>query len=156
MASSALAKLLRERPAGWFADYDEALVRELADAVDEGKRMQGRDPNKWDYGRYNTAAIEHPVAGELPLVGSYFSIGRMPMSGSATTVKQTTPRLGPSLRMALDLADWDRSFENITTGQSGQILSPHYKDQWKAYDAGTSFPMRFRAIEAKDVLTFTP
>jgi penicillin amidase len=156
MASSVLAKLLRERPAGWFADYDEVLVRELADAVDEGKRMQGRDPNRWDYGRYNTATIEHPVAGELPLVGSYFSIGRMPMSGSATTVKQTTPRLGPSLRMVTDLADWDRSFANITIGQSGQILSPHYKDQWKAYDAGTSFPMRFRAIEARDVLTFTP
>jgi penicillin amidase len=156
MASSALARLLVERPAGWFADYDEMLVRELADAVDEGKRMQGRDPNKWDYGRYNTAAIEHPVAGGLPLIGSYFSVGRVPMSGSATTVKQTTPRLGPSLRMALDLADWDRSYANITIGQSGQILSPHYKDQWKAYDAGTSFPMRFRAVEAKDVLTFTP
>jgi penicillin amidase len=156
MAPSAVAKLLRERPAGWFADYDEVLVRELADAVDEGRRMQGRKLDRWDYGRYNTAAIEHPVAGGLPLIGSYFSIGRVPMSGSSTTVKQTTPRLGPSLRLALDLADWDRSLANLTIGQSGQILSPHYKDQWKAYDAGTSFPMRFRAIDARDVLTFTP
>lgn len=156
MAPSAIERLFRERPADWFADYDEVLVRTLADAVEEGKRMQGRDSLKWDYGRYNEAAIEHPVAGGLPLVGSYFSIGRVPMSGSTTTVKQTTPRLGPSLRFVADLADWDRSLENVTIGQSGQILSPHYKDQWKAYYGGTSFPMQFRKIDAKDVLTFTP
>jgi penicillin amidase len=118
--------------------------------------MQGRDPNKWDYGRYNQAVIEHPVANGLPLIGSYFSVGRVPMSGSATTVKQTTSRLGPSMRMVVDLGDWDRSLQNITVGQSGQILSWHYKDQWKAYDAGTSFPMQFGKIDAKNVLTFTP
>ena len=78
------------------------------------------------------------------------------MGGASTTVKQTTPRLGPSLRFVADLDDWDRSFANITIGQSGQVLSPHYKDQWKAYDAGTSFPMRFRNIEAKHVLAVTP
>ena len=156
MAPSAIEKLFRERPAGWFAGYDELLVREFADAVDEGKRMQGRDPNKWDYGRYNQAAIEHPVGKGLPLIGGYFNVGRVPMSGSATTVKQTTSRLGPSMRMVVDLGDWDRSLQNLTIGQSGQILSPHYKDQWKAYDAGTSFPMRFGKIDAKEVLTFTP
>ncbi|MDP2998657.1 MAG: penicillin acylase family protein [Bryobacterales bacterium] len=156
MAPSAIEKLFRERPAGWFADYDELLVREFADAVDEGKRMQGRDPNKWDYGRYNQAAIEHPVGGGLPLIGRYFNVGRVPMSGSATTVKQTASRLGPSMRMVVDLGDLDRSLQNITVGQSGQFLSPHYKDQWKAYDAGTSFPMQFGKIDAKDVLMFTP
>ena len=156
MAPSAIEKLLRERPPGWFPDYDEMLVRELADAVDEGKRIQGRDLNRWDYGRYNEAAIEHSVGGGLPFVGKYFSVGRMPMSGSTTTVKQTTSRLGPSMRFIADLGDWDRSLENITIGQSGQILSSHYKDQWEAYYAGTSFPMQFRSITAKSVLTFTP
>ncbi|MBI4873637.1 MAG: penicillin acylase family protein [Acidobacteria bacterium] len=156
MATSAIAKLLRERPASWFADYDQMLVRELADAVDEGRRMQGRDLNKWDYGLYNLAAIEHPVGGALPLIGKYFNVGRAPMSGSSTTVKQTTSRLGPSMRMVVDLGDWDRSLQNITVGQSGQFLSSHYKDQWKAYDEGTSFPMQFGKIGAQDVLTVTP
>jgi penicillin amidase len=132
------------------------LVRVLSDAVDEGKRMQGRDPSKWDYGRYNQAAIEHPIGRGLPLVGRYFNVGRMAMSGSATTVKQTTSRLGPSMRFVADLADWDRSLQNITIGQSGQVLSSHYKDQWKAYEAGTSFPMQFRKIDAKHVLSVTP
>jgi len=156
MAPSAIEKLFRERPAGWFAGYDELLVREFADAVDEGKRMQGRNLNKWDYGRYNEAAIEHPVGKGLPLIGRYFNVGAVPMSGSGTTVKLAVARVGPSMRMVVDLGDLDRSLQNLTIGQSGQVLSRHYKDQWKAYDAGTSFPMRFGKIDAKEVLTFTP
>ena len=44
MAPVVVESLLRERPAGWFGDYDEMLLRALADAVEEGRRMQGRDP----------------------------------------------------------------------------------------------------------------
>ena len=36
MAPAVVEKLLRERPAGWFADYDEMLLRALVDAVEEG------------------------------------------------------------------------------------------------------------------------
>ena len=38
---SSRRRLLRERPDGWFADYDAMLLRSLVDAVDEGKRIQG-------------------------------------------------------------------------------------------------------------------
>ena len=60
------------------------------------------------------------------------------MSGSPSSVKQTTARLAPSMRMTADLGDWEHSFLNITTGQSGQILSPHYRDQWNDYYWGRS------------------
>ncbi len=156
MAPSAIERLLRERPQGWFADYDEMLTRALADAVEEGKRIQGRDPARWNYGYYNQAAIEHPVGRSVPLAGRFFNVGRVPMSGSTTTVKQTTQRLGPSLRFVADLSDWERSLQVLTVGQSGQILSSHYKDQWKSYDSGSAFPMRFRDAAAKDVLTVNP
>jgi penicillin amidase len=52
MAPVVVERLLRERPAGWFGDYDEMLLRALADAVEEGRRMQGRDPKRWQYGDY--------------------------------------------------------------------------------------------------------
>ena len=29
---------------------------------------------------------------------------------------------------------------NLATGESGHVLSKHYKDQWGAYYGGTSFP----------------
>src|SRR4029079_13819697 len=112
----------RTRPPGWFADWDETLLRSLADAVEEGWRIQGPDVNKWKDGKYTEPTIAHPILHQLPLVGRYFDIGPAPMSGSSTTVKQITRRLGPSMRMAADLSDWDRSLLNIPIGQSGQIL----------------------------------
>ena len=37
LAPVAVEKLLRERPAGWFDDYDEMLLRALVDAVEEAR-----------------------------------------------------------------------------------------------------------------------
>jgi len=45
---------------------------------------------------------------------------------------------------------------NIVVGQSGHILSCHYKDQWDAYYAGRSFPMQFNRVDAKDTLILDP
>ena len=143
-------------PPGWFADYDEMLLRALADAVEEGRRMQGRDPKHWRYGDYLRMAINNPVLHEVPLVGKYFDIGPVPMSGSSTTVKQTSRTLAPSMRMNADLGDWDRSLLNIPIGQSGQILSSHYKDQWADYYNARSFPMQFGKVDAVSTLVFKP
>jgi penicillin amidase len=100
--------------------------------------------------------VEQPVFGRVPLIGKYFNIGPVPMSGSSTTIKQTTRRLGPSLRMVVDFSDFDQSLANITTGESGHELSRHYMDQWDAYYAGTSFPMEFDKVAAAQVLTISP
>ena len=96
------------------------------------------------------------MVGELPLIGKYFDIGPVPMSGSPTTIKQSSGRLGPSMRMIVDLSDLDRSLQNIAVGESGQPLSRHYKDQWPAYYGATSFPMQFHRVDAKQVLTIRP
>jgi len=156
MSYAAIARLLRERPEGWFVNYDEVLVRSLVDGLEEGRRMQGSVMKKWFYGRYLRLAINHPVGHQIPLVHSYFDIGPVPASGGSTSVKQTTQRLGPSERFDADLSDWDRSLLNLTIGESGHVLSRHYRDQWNAYYSGTSFPMRFDHVEVKSTLTFVP
>jgi len=156
MAPSVVEKLLRERPAGWFPDYDALLLRCLTGALQAGQKIQGSRVSRWDYGQYMSLEIVNPVEGRLPLIGRFFDIGPVSMSGSGTTVKQYTRRLGPSLRMIVDLGDLDHSFTNLATGESAQVLSPHYKDQWDAYYAGRSFPMQFGKLDAKDVLVVKP
>ena len=156
MAPSVLEKLLRERPPGWFPSYNAWLMKCLADAVNEGAKIQGSKVSRWDYGQYNDLKMTNPVGGHLPLIGEYFNIGPVSMSGSSTTIKQTTRRLGPSMRMIVDLGNLDGSLQNITVGESGQLLSSHYKDQWSAYYGGTSFPMQFEKVDAKQTLTVTP
>ena len=132
----------------------QLLLRVLVDAVEEGQRIQGRDIRRWQYGAYLRLTIAHPVIHQIPWVGKYFDIGPVPMSGSSVTVKQTTLRLAPSMRMDADLGDWDRSLLNIQIGQSGQILSSHYRDQWPDYYAGRSFPMQFRSVKGSSTLVF--
>lgn len=155
-APAALEQLLRSRPADWFPDYDQLLLRSFVDALEEGRRMQGRDLKRWKYGAYNQLLVAHPIGHHLPLVAKYFDIGPVPMSGSDTTVAQITSELGPSMRMAIDLADFDNSRQNIATGQSGHLLSSHYKDQWDAYYAGRSFPMPFRRVQPEHTLVIEP
>ncbi|HLI83251.1 MAG TPA: penicillin acylase family protein [Bryobacteraceae bacterium] len=156
IAPSVLEKLLRERPAGWFPDYDGMLLQALVDANEEAGRIQGHDPKRWRYGASLRALIYDPVVHQIPLLGKYFDIGPVPMSGSGTTVKQTTPNLMPSMRMTAEPGAWDHSLLNELTGESGQILSRHFRDQWRDYYAGRSYPMEFQRVEAASTLTFTP
>jgi len=156
LAPNIVEQLLRQRPAGWFRNYDEMLVKALGDAVEEGRRNQGRDLRRWRYGAYWKVTINHPVLHQIPLLGRYFDIGTVSMSGSATTVKQTTRQLAPSMRMDVDLSNWERSLLNVQIGQSGQIFSRHYKDQWEDYYNGRSYPMQFGAVQATSTLEFRP
>lgn len=164
-STAVVEKLLRDRPAGWFRDYDEMLLRSLVDAVDEGSRMQGRDPKRWQYGAYSRIFLAHPVLHTvtssafvkwIPGAANYFDIGPLPMSGSGTTVKQVTNKLAPSMRMDADLGDWERSLLNLPVGESGQIFSSHYRDQWNNYYYGRSYPMQFHSVDAKSRLEFQP
>jgi penicillin amidase len=156
MAPAGIETLLRTRPAGWFADWDETLLQAAAQGLEDGRRMQGRDPGHWVYGKYQPLSLANPVGRHLPLVAGLFDIGPVAMSGSTTTVKQYNGEIGPSMRLDADLADWDRSLLEGTTGQSGQVLSRHYKDQWERYYNAESFPMQFRKVDARDVLTLAP
>ncbi|MGP0076116.1 MAG: penicillin acylase family protein [Bryobacteraceae bacterium] len=156
MAPVAIERIVESGGRGFFRDQDDALLAALAAAIEQGRKTQGSNLAKWDYGRFNVLSIKHPVGSRLPLVGSYFNIGPVEMSGSGTTIKQTSLLLGPSMRFVADLADWDGSLNNIDIGQSGQILSRHYKDQWDSYYVGRSFPMQFEKVDAQDTLTVQP
>ena len=156
MAPAVIENLLRARPKDWFPDFDRLLLACLREAIQAGRKLGRADVSRWDYGHYSELTIRHPVGSQLPFAGKYFSVGPAPMSGSSTTVKQTTRRLGPSMRMIVDLSDLDQSMQNITVGESGQILSSHYQDQWESYYVGRSFPMQFQKITPNAVLTVHP
>jgi penicillin amidase len=163
MAGPVIERLLRTRPAEWFRDYDQLLLRCLVDAMEEGRRLQGRNPEVWHWGDQMETTMRHPVLGQsdwlkyIPTMGKYFriNVGPVPVSGSPFTVKQTTKRLGPSMRFVADLSDWDKSLMNLTLGQSGQLFSSHYSDQWEAYYVGESFARPFRNVQGS-TLTFQP
>ncbi|WP_321473616.1 penicillin acylase family protein [uncultured Paludibaculum sp.] len=156
IAHSVVEKLVATRPKGWFNDYDLWLATSLADAVEEGRRMQGRNLAKWRYGTMNQLRLIHPVANMIPFVSSFYNVGTVPMDGSGSTIKATTERLGPSMRFVADTSNWDASLMNLTVGESGHFFSWHYKDQWEHYYNGQSFPLEFGRTKAKGTLTLRP
>lgn len=147
MGQAIIEKLLRERPPGWFPDWDQILVRALSDALDEGKRIQGRTPAEWKWGAHNRFTTETPVIGRIPVIGRFLRIGPEGLRGAPNTINTTSNRLGPSMRFVADLADWDRSTLTIVTGQSGHSLSWHHHDQFKPWLAGKGLPMPFDKVE---------
>jgi penicillin G amidase len=153
--AAVVERLVRERPKEWFADWDATIAAAVRDALEEGRTTQGRNPEEWKHGAFISLELKNPVVSQIPWIGNWFTVGPTPMSGMTTTVKQTSRRLGPSMRFIADLSDWDRSLSNLTLGQSGQVLSGHFKDQWKSYWAGTSFPLRWKSVQG-DVLEVQP
>jgi penicillin amidase len=156
LSSAIVQRMLTEQPKDWFQDYDQMVLQAFADAMEEGSRMQGADPKGWKWGRYSYLSVRSPVGSHLPVVGKYFDIGPIPMSGGPVTVKQTNGALGPSERMDAALGDWDSSLWELPIGQSGHFASSHYKDQFDAYYNGHAFPMQFGKVEAKSTVRFVP
>ncbi len=156
LAPGVVARIVRERRREWFEDFDLLLANSLADAVEEGRRMQGRDPGKWRYGLANRVSLPHPVMGRIPWLGRYFNFGPAEMDGGATSVRAVTQAYGPSMRFVADLSDLDSSRIVIPTGVSGHRFSGHYGDQWQTYLNGGAFRLEFARIEARETLRLIP
>ena len=65
------------------------------------------------------------------------------MSGDTVTVKQMGGAFAPSERFTADLSDLPHSTMNIVNGQSGNLFSPYFDDQFQAWYRGTTFELPF-------------
>src|SRR5208282_1283591 len=112
----------------------KALEQALADL----KRRYGEDRKLWRWGDAHYALSEHRPFGRQPLLAKFFDI-RVPSPGDTYTIdvgrntlaNEAAPfasRHAPSLRAIYDLSDLDKSEYMHSTGQSGNVLSPLYKD----------------------------
>jgi penicillin amidase len=148
MSTTFLQNVLEQNLTRWLPPGDENFNVTLMKSLDEGvskipSMVHSRNHAAWRWGDTIPLTFRHPLSGGLPLLGRWLNVGPFPQAGTGTTVKQTTPRLGPSMRMVVDFSDFDQSVQNITLGESGQVLSPYYRDQFTAWYEGKSFPMLF-------------
>jgi penicillin amidase len=162
MAPVWLESMLLHQPARWlpagYAGWDELLAAAVSAAVDRSGISQNLNEARW--GKDHYVDIEHPLFGTIPLLRPWTGTGRTPQSGDGYTVKQVGQHFGPSERLTVDLSNLDASTLNIVNGESGQIFSPHYMDQWHAWYEGTTFTLPFSpaAVESEkaDVLELQP
>ncbi len=155
-------QLITHEPARWLPSHFANWNDLLAAAVTQGLRAAHAPPNlkRWRYGYAHPVEVEHPLYGQIPWLRALTGTGVLPQSGDDSTVKQVGRSFGPSERLTVDFADLDRSTLNLVIGQSGDPLSPYYKDHWPYWYAGTTFALPFSADDvqksATHTLTLTP
>ena len=131
----------------WLPPTDTDFNVTLMSSLDEGltrieARLPGRSIASWRWGNTIPLTFHHPL-DSVPVIGHWFDAGPYPQFGTSNSVKATTPGAGPSMRMVVDLANLDNSVQNLTLGESGEVSSPYYTDQFQAWYTGRSFSMLF-------------
>ena len=153
MQSVWLENVVLKQPQRWlpeaFPNYDELLAAAIEATVHEAPQ----DLNSWRWGEFNAVEIEHPIFGHIPLLKRWAGPGVQPQSGSPFSVKAVATHHGPSERMTVDLANLDQSTLNLVTGEAGNVLSPYYMDEWKAWYDGFTFALPFSPAAVQNAQT---
>jgi penicillin G amidase len=150
MSTVWLENVTQHQPTRWlpeaYANYDELLTAAVEAAVDSTSGHGSNAPqdlNSWKWGNFNPVEIQHPIFGKIPFLRHWTGPGTVRQSGSEYTVKAVSRSHGPSERMTVDLADLDQSTLNLVTGEAGNLFSPYFMDQWKAWYEGFTFAWPF-------------
>jgi penicillin amidase len=144
------------------AARDAMLATTLAAAFADCAALMGGDPAGWAWGRLHHAFFEHalsPVAA--PDDRAVYDAGPLPHAGSGQTPMHTGYRpsdfrtiAGASVRLVMDVGNWDASMAINAPGQSGDPRSPHYRDLLQAWSTGNYVPMLYgrAAVDAAATL----
>jgi penicillin amidase len=127
------------------------LLESLAAAIRDTESLLGADWEAWSWGRLHRAELSHPASALLPQAKrSKLDVGPAPRGGSGATVNAASytladfvQRYGATFRMVLDVGSWDDSVAMNSPGQSGDPLSPHYRDLFGAWARDESFPLLY-------------
>ncbi|MDQ1292740.1 MAG: penicillin amidase [Actinomycetota bacterium] len=134
---------------------DEILRKSLVEARLQLTRVLGKDPDRWQWGRlHRLSLIAQPLGdssstrllypllnqGPLEVGGGSSIVNALSWDAASGTFDVTS---APSLRMVVDLANFDDSRWVNQTGQSGHPGHENYADQLKAWQRNRTFPWPF-------------
>lgn len=142
-------------------DARDAFLREtLAAALADVTARFGNDPKAWRWGDLHHGWFDHPLT---PL-GESFDLGPWPKGGGNTSImlahheaSDYHVRIGASVRMVVDVGNWDASLWINAPGQSGMQDSPHLADLAPFWAAGEYVPLAYSeaAVAKATVQTIT-
>ncbi|WP_417555789.1 penicillin acylase family protein [Microbacterium sp.] len=149
---------------------DEMLALSAKQAYSELSKLQGEDVTGWNWGTLHALTLTSSTLGSSGIkpIEMLFNRGPYSVSGGSSVVNATGWILGesyatttvPSMRMIVDLADFDKSTWIHLTGASGHAFNEHYTDQTVDWAAGIQKPWAFsrKAVEAAatDTLVLKP
>ncbi|MFD6418146.1 penicillin acylase family protein [Streptomyces sp. NPDC060194] len=129
---------------------DELFERAMEDARWELTAKLGNDIDTWSWGRLHRLTLTHQTLGKSGPGALQWLLNRGPwnLGGGEAAVDATGWNAAtgyeviwvPSMRMVVNLADFDKSQWINLTGASGHAYSPHYTDQTDKWAAGELLP----------------
>lgn len=154
---------------GRVTTRDGVLEQALRDARAELTSRLGKDIDTWNWGRLHKLDLKNQTLGtDGPGVVKWlFNRGPYELGGGEAAVNATgwnaaggyEVRWVPSMRMVVNLGDFDRSRWINLTGASGHVYHTNYTDQTEKWQKGELLPWAFsrdaveKAAENKMVLT---
>lgn len=148
----ALRRMIEDRPdhllppgeTGWDSYLRGVFVR----AVRELQRSEQAELGS-SWGRSNRLSMRHPLSAGVtagvgdwarPLVG-WLDMPAVPQSGDVSTVRVARPGYGVSCRLVVSPGREHLGILVLPGGQSGNPLSPHYRDRQDAWVNGGTEPL---------------
>jgi penicillin G amidase len=172
-----MRKIIMQPNSGWWDNLtttqresrDDILREAMVNARAEITTKMARDPAGWQWGRLHKLTLTNQTLGKsgIGVVDKLFNRGPYELGGGSSLVNATSwdasegyaVTATPSMRMVVDLSDYDKSRWINLTGVSGHAFSSNYTDQTDLWVRGETLPWAFTrgAVEAsrKHTLTFT-
>ena len=150
-----LLQILEKPESSWFdntrtekREYRDDIIRKsLADALSYLEKNYGNDLANWQWGNLHKVTFKHSFSGNFSLLDDYINVGPNEIGGDGTTIfntqypfyssideypilkhKDFDNVLGPSMRFIYDFSKPDEFYLVLTTGQSGNVMSNHFRD----------------------------
>jgi len=158
--------LLEEPDSSWWVDSHlgttdrDSMIAYAADrAWGATRTLLGGDPSSWRWDRLHTLTLTNASLGESGVAPIEWLFNRGPWhvgggssvvdaTGWDATVGYTVDRV-PSMRMVVDLSDFDKSTWINLTGASGHAFDAHYTDQTDLWATGRTRPWAFTPAGVK-------
>lgn len=140
---------------------DEVIRKSMDDALTELEKKLGKDPAGWQWGNLHYVVFKHAFSGVSSLLDKVIDIGPYEIGGDGTTIFNTEypftigldkfPRfrhgefennLGPVMRYIYDFSKPDQMKLILATGESGNVMSKHYKDMTNMWLNGKYLTIR--------------
>lgn len=146
-----LLHLLSEPDADWSRQERDALLwSTLAAGWQDCTLRLGPDAALWRWGDLHRAGFEHAASRVKPQPDADWDVGPLPVGGSRSTPMNAAYRLtdfgvnsGASVRLVMDVGEWDNSVCINAPGQSGDPRSPFYGDLAGPWSRGEYMPLLF-------------
>ncbi|MDX2296590.1 MULTISPECIES: penicillin acylase family protein [Streptomyces] len=149
---------------------DQLLARAMKDARWELTAKLGKDVSTWSWGRLHQLTLKNQTLGTAGpgVVQQMLNRGPWNLGGGEAAVDATGWNAAggyeviwvPSMRMVVNVGDWDKSRWINLTGASGHAFHDNYTDQTDAWAKGELYDWAYgkAAVDAaaKDTLTLRP